>query len=189
MAYSKRLTHKRAPLSAEFMYLLVVLAAALITAWWAAHRIGMDLSGIETVVSVLGIDDAVGTPHQVGYSEAHADDANASAAPYCQPGQQPAFANGMAQLKQQVGSAMGVPLECEHAATVVGDTVQQTSTGLAAYNGLTNTETFTDGWHHWALSADGLVTWDGTDASPTTATDSAPSDAATGSAPEDSAPE
>ena len=61
---------------------------------------------------------------------------------------------------------MGVPIECEHASSGGGNTVQQTSTGLAAYNSLTNTDTFTDGWHHWALTPNVLVTWEGPEAQP-----------------------
>jgi hypothetical protein len=148
------------------MYLLVVVAAAVATAYWAGHSIGMNLSVISTAASVLGIDETVST-QPVGYSEARAEAQAAEViAPYCQPGQQPGFSNGLAELHAQVGDAMGTPVECEHSASVVGDTVQQTSTGLAAYDSLTNTETFTDGWRHWELSADGLVTWQGTSAEP-----------------------
>src|SRR5579871_403539 len=157
MAYSRRLTRKRTPLSAEFMYLLVVLAAGVMTAFWAGHQIGMDLSGIVTVASVLGVDETVASPPDVGYTQAQA--------PYCSTNQQPVFLNGMAMLKQQVGDAMGTPVECEHVASGAGDTVQQTSTGLAAYDKATNTVSFTDGYRHWALMSSGLVTWDG-DAGP-----------------------
>jgi hypothetical protein len=72
----------------------------------------------------------------------------------------------MAALRAQVGDAMGNPVECEHGGSVVGDTVQQTSTGLATYSSMTNTETFTDGWHHWELGPNGLVAWEGTSADP-----------------------
>jgi hypothetical protein len=169
MAYfpSRRLARKkRTPLSAEFLYLLVVLAAGVATAYWAGHRIGMDLSGIETVVSVLGIDESVGIPHQAGYAQPTTQDA---AAPFCEAGQTPAFVNGIATLKQQVGDAMGTAVECEHASSTAGDMIQQTSTGLAVYSSLTETETFTDGWRHWELSTSGLVTWDGTEAEPPSA--------------------
>jgi hypothetical protein len=167
MAYSsRRLTRKRSAFSAESMYLLVVLAAAVATAYWAGHSIGMNLSVIQTVASVLGIDETVGTTRHVGYSQAPDDAAAQPTAPYCQLGEQPTFRNGMAALKAQIGEAMGSPVECEHSASVVGDTVQQTTTGLAAYNDITNTETFTDGWHHWALSPNGLVNWEGTSAEP-----------------------
>jgi hypothetical protein len=157
MAYSSRLTRKRTPMSAEFMYLLVVLAAGMMTAYWAGHQIGINLSGIEGLAAVLGVEETASSPPDVGYMQAQA--------PYCGASQQPAFLNGMAALKQQVGNAMGTPIECEHVASAAGDTVQQTSTGLAAYAKATNTVSFTDGYRHWALSAGGLVTWDG-DAGP-----------------------
>jgi hypothetical protein len=168
MAYpSHRLPRRRATVfSPESMYLLVVVAAAVATAYWAGHSIGMNLSVISTAAAVLGVDEMTSTAHAVGYSEPRADAATAQAAPYCQPGQQPSFSNGIAALHAQVGDAMGTPVECEHSASVGGDTVQQTTTGLAAYDSLTNTETFTDGWRHWELTADGLVTWEGTSAEP-----------------------
>jgi hypothetical protein len=174
MAYSsRRLTRKRSAFSAESMYLLVVLAAAVATAYWAGHTIGMNLSGIQTVASVLGLNETIGTTRHVGYSQARSETAPQPTAPYCQAGQQPSFTNGMAALRAQVGDAMGTPVECEHAASVVGDTLQQTTTGLASYNGITNTETFTDGWHHWALTPNGLVDWQGTSAEPPPASASA----------------
>jgi hypothetical protein len=159
-------------MSAEFMYLVVVLVAATATAWFAAHQIGMNLSVIETVASVLGITETVGTTHEVGYAQTQIDETDqpeqtdSSLPPYCQAGATPAFVNGLAALQQQIGDVMGTPLECEHAASAQGDTVQQTSTGLAAYDSATNTDTFTDGWHHWALTSAGLVTWDGTESRP-----------------------
>jgi hypothetical protein len=165
-AYRRHLLHKRSPMSAEFMCLIVVLVAGAATAWFAAHQIGMNLSAIETVASVLGINETVGTPPDVGYTQAQADQTDSSLPPYCQAGAAPAFVNGLAALKQQIGEVMGTPLECEHTASAQGDTIQQTSTGLAAYDSLTNTDTFTDGWHHWALTSDGVVTWDGTESRP-----------------------
>jgi hypothetical protein len=35
-----------------------------------------------------------------------------------------------------------------------------------AYSKLTNTVSFTDGWRHWAITANGAVTWEGTDPNP-----------------------
>jgi hypothetical protein len=169
MGYSGRrhFTRKQSVLSAESMYLLVVLAAGIVTAWWGVHTVGVDLSDIQTAASALGLSGAVGATHQVGYSQATADlRAAAIVAPHCNPGQTPAFSNGLAQLKAQVGAAMGAPVECEHPASVIGDTVQQTSTGLAAYYKITNTVTFTDGWRHWAITPDGFVAWEGTEAQP-----------------------
>ncbi|MBV9597259.1 MAG: hypothetical protein JOZ87_10365 [Chloroflexi bacterium] len=157
MAYSPRLNRKRHPLSAEFMYLLVVLAAGVTTAYWAGHRLGLDLSIIETAASVIGLDETASSP-SVGYVE--------PPAAYCNPGEQPAFSNGLATLKQQVGDPMGAPVECEHPVSASGNTSQQTTTGLAAYDKSSNTVSFTDGWRHWALTANGLVSWEGTDANP-----------------------
>src|SRR5262249_43566430 len=89
------------------------------------------------------------------------------AAPYCAAGQLLAFANGMADLKGQLGDIMGDPLECEHAAETIGDTVQQTSTGLAVYTRITNTVRFTGGGRHWALSDTGdMVSGEGTQPPP-----------------------
>jgi hypothetical protein len=166
MGYSRRLTRKRSPLSAEFMYLLVVLAAGVVTAHWAAHQFAMNLSGIETVASVLGVDERTASTPDVGYIQPQA--------PYCASGQAPAFLNGMAALKQHVGDAMGAPVECEHVASAAGDTVQRTSKGLAAYDKATNSESFTDGWRHWALTAQGMMTWEGDTSTPPPAT--SPSD-------------
>ena len=72
----------------------------------------------------------------------------------------------MAALHDRLGDSMGTPLECEHGTGTPGNTVQQTSTGLAAYDGASNSEAFTDGWRHWALTPQGLLTWEGTTAEP-----------------------
>jgi hypothetical protein len=166
--------------SPELVYLLVVLAAGIATAWWAGHKIGFDLSGISTAASVLGLTETAQAqvPQRVvGYSPGpaaasadagQATQSSAAAAAYCDPGQVPAFALGLADLKQQLGDTMGTPVECEHVASAGGDTVQKTTTGLAAYNRATNTVSFTDGWRHWALTPGGLVTWEGTDPNPPT---------------------
>ena len=163
--FSRRIPGKR-PVSAEFLYLLIVVAAAVVTAYWAARTIGIDLSIIENSASALGIDGSVARTRQVGYSEPRVEAMPAPSAPHCRAGEQPAYLNGMAALHQQIGAAMGTPLECEHTDGAVGNTVQQTSAGLAAYDRQRNTETFTDGWHHWALTPDGLVAWEGTSAEP-----------------------
>lgn len=84
---------------------------------------------------------------------------SAQGAPYCEPDQLPRFVFGFAALKEQIGDVMGEPMECEHANPRNGDALQQTTTGLSFYRKQTNTPTFTDGWEHWALTAEGLVTW------------------------------
>jgi hypothetical protein len=89
-----------------------------------------------------------------------------STLPFCNPGQVPTFSQGLVKLRQQVGDAMGSPAECAHSTSATGDLVQQTTTGLAAYDILTNTVTFTDGWRHWAVTPTGYVTWEGTESLP-----------------------
>ncbi|MBV9134532.1 MAG: hypothetical protein JO318_17640, partial [Chloroflexi bacterium] len=59
--------------------------------------------------------------------------ASAQAASFCDPGQAPAFEFGFADLKYALGYIMGDPLECEHPNSANGDTLQQTTTGLAIY--------------------------------------------------------
>jgi hypothetical protein len=100
--------------------------------------------------------------------------AAAQAAPFCDAGQSPDFAFGFADLKAVLGNLMGDPVECEHANSANGDTLQQTTTGLAFYRQATNTPEFTDGWNHWGLTAQGIVAWSGTDA-PAVATQPFPS--------------
>jgi hypothetical protein len=86
---------------------------------------------------------------------------SAQPAPFCQAGQGPAFLHGFGTLKSRIGAAMGDPIECEHPHAASGDALQQTTTGLAFYRESTNTPTFTDGDRHWALTAAGLVYWEG----------------------------
>ncbi len=165
MAYLNRhATRKRSTLSAELMYLLIVLAAGVATAWWAGHKLGADLSAITTIATILGINERTGLTKPVGYSQTIAN--QQVTAPYCNSGQIPAFSAGLTNLKQQVGNAMGTPVECEHVATPDGDTIQGTTTGLASYTRANNTVAFTDGWRHWAIAPNGFVTWEGTQSDP-----------------------
>lgn len=90
----------------------------------------------------------------------------AQGAPFCPPGVSPQFANGFASLQGRLGAIMGEPLECEHEDGASGDTVQQTTTGLAFWRRSTNTPTFTDGYRHWALTTRGLVAWEGSAVDP-----------------------
>jgi len=89
--------------------------------------------------------------------------ASAQTAPFCDDDQAPAFVFGLADLKAALGAVMGDPVECEHTNTDNGDTLQQTTTGLAIYRPASNTPEFTDGWNHWALTPRGVVAWSGTD--------------------------
>jgi len=86
----------------------------------------------------------------------------------CQP-DHPTFYYGFSDLHAQLGGAMGTPVECERAIHANGDTRQRTTTGYAYYRKSDNIPTFTNGWDHWALTADGLVHWSGYVVDPPTA--------------------
>ena len=90
----------------------------------------------------------------------------AQSAPYCGQGSSPTFVYGFADLKARLGATMGDPIECEHTDGSNGDVLQQTTTGLAFWRKSTNTPTFTDGYHHWALVSGSLVAWDGQSVDP-----------------------
>ncbi|MDQ6673169.1 MAG: hypothetical protein M3069_20925 [Chloroflexota bacterium] len=91
----------------------------------------------------------------------------AQAAPYCAADEGPRFQFGFAALKQQLGTRMGDPIECEHVNPDNGDTLQLTTQGLAYYRKTLNTPIFTDGARHWGLTPDGIVAWaDAVDISP-----------------------
>jgi hypothetical protein len=168
VAYLNRSSSKRSAGSTELVGLMFVLVAGAATAYWAGERIGMDLSSLSAIPTLLGFGQ---TSRPISGAQIHvsppAESAPAtSTAPYCQPGQTPAFVHGLAELKQQLGDTMGTPVECEHPATAAGDTVQQTTTGLAAYHQRSNMVTFTDGWQHWALTPSGIISWEGTQSEP-----------------------
>src|SRR5207237_10237846 len=79
MAYlSRHAARKRSSLSAEFMYLLIVLAAGAATAVCAGQRLGTDLSAITTIATVLGLNERIGHTRPVGYSAATAEQQAAS---------------------------------------------------------------------------------------------------------------
>ena len=73
----------------------------------------------------------------------------------------PRFADEFASLSQAIGDTIGQPLECGHADPATGDVLQPTSTGLAIYRAGSHVAIFTDGYRHWALGRQGLVTWEG----------------------------
>ena len=101
----------------------------------------------------------VGVAALLGASFAAPAPALAQGAPYCPPGQQARFVFGIAELHEHLGSTMGVPLECEHVNPENGDTIQHTTTGLAYYRPSINTQMFTDGQTHWALSNNRVLMW------------------------------
>jgi hypothetical protein len=169
MSYLNRQTTKRRVGSPELVCLLVVLTAGVVTAWWVGQQIGMDLSSVTSQASMLGVTETGRFSHgSVGYTvgAAAAESSAGPSAPYCNPGQMPNFALGLSGLKQRLGDTMGAPVECEHPATANGDTIQQTTTGLAAYTSSTNTVSFTDGWRHWAITPTGFTRWEGTESDP-----------------------
>lgn len=92
--------------------------------------------------------------------------ASAQMAPFCDPDEEPRFVSGFADLSTRLGATMGEPVECAHDDGDTGDTLQQTTSGLAYWRKSTNTPTFTNGWDHWALTPAGLVYWEGTAADP-----------------------
>ena len=161
--YVVRRNVRRRSSHAELLYLVLVVAAALGTAYWLSRTVGFDLSGIQTAASFLGVTQT--DQHtNVGYIAPATDPANS--APYCAPGQAPRFSAGVSALASQLGDTIGQPVECEHAVAQNGDSIQMTTTGLVAYNSLRNTVSFTDGWRHWATTPDGVVAWEGTDSAP-----------------------
>jgi hypothetical protein len=155
---------------AELIGLALVLIAGVATAWWAGGRIqaDLDISGLSSIARVLGIFDVTRPlrDHEAPTQGLQQDLGPAAA--YCQPGQQPTFTLGVADLKQQLGDTMGAPLECEHPVSASGDSIQQTTAGLVIYRAATNTVMFTDGWRHWALTPRGMVRWEGSEADPPT---------------------
>ena len=90
--------------------------------------------------------------------------ASAAAQPVC------GFVFGFAALKGLLGATMGDPATCEYAdPNGSGDTLQNTTTGLAFWRKSTNTPTFTDGWNHWGLTPVGLISWSGPSIDPPSA--------------------
>jgi hypothetical protein len=118
MAYVRRYDRKRSTLSAESVFLLIVLVAGAATAWWAAPRFGADLSAITTIANFLGVTERAGATRPVGYAAANAE--QPAAAGFCEAGQVPTFSPGLITLKQRVGEAMGAPVECD-ATSVPGE--------------------------------------------------------------------
>jgi hypothetical protein len=92
---------------------------------------------------------------------------SAQASPHCQPGQSPQFVFGFSTLAGELPAEMGAPVSCEYADPGgTGDTLQDTTGGLAFWRKSTNTPTFTDGWNHWALIDLGMLSWQGTSIDP-----------------------
>ena len=85
----------------------------------------------------------------------------------CGPGVAPHFVFGFADLKAQLGDAMGDPISCEFPdPNGTGDVHQQTTRGLAFWRKSTNTPTFTNGFEHWGHTPAGWVSWQGASIDP-----------------------
>jgi hypothetical protein len=79
----------------------------------------------------------------------------------------PSYRFGFADIKARLGESMGEPVSCEYAdPNGTGDTLQDTTAGLAFWRKSTNTPTFTNGGTHWGLTAAGLVSWTGASIDP-----------------------
>ncbi|HLZ29945.1 MAG TPA: hypothetical protein VKV73_21705 [Chloroflexota bacterium] len=76
------------------------------------------------------------------------------------------FAPVFEALADRLGPTMGNPVECEHTDPRTGDTLQSTTSGLAYFRPYASTPAFTDGWQHWALVDEGLVSWAGPSSDP-----------------------
>lgn len=100
--------------------------------------------------------------------------AHAQTPPYCVPSQAPSYQFGFHALHEMLGDTMGAPTSCEYGdPNGSGDTLQNTTNGLAFYRQSTNTPTFTNGFEHWALTPAGPVYWTGESIDPPGLTPSA----------------
>ncbi len=88
-------------------------------------------------------------------------------APWCPPGEVPTFQFGFSALAEQIGAAMGTPIECEHGDNFSENILQATTTGVAVYDWCTNTPEFNSGQNHWILAPNGLEHWTGSAGPPT----------------------
>src|SRR5260370_40692141 len=94
MAYVNRRFTRRRSGSAELVYLLIVLAAGFTTAWWAGQKLGMDLSSVTKLASILGLTETGRVPHgAAGYQPIVATQpSHPPSPPYSNPGHAAAFA-------------------------------------------------------------------------------------------------
>jgi hypothetical protein len=85
----------------------------------------------------------------------------AEASPFCPVLQTSPFVSAFASLREEVGAAMGQPIECAHADGTTGDAHQQTSTGIAVFKQDGDVAIFTNGREFWRLTPAGLAYWEG----------------------------
>jgi hypothetical protein len=158
----------------------LVVASIPLTMWWWSRAVWGDFSFsfLDNLAPYVGFSSTpehplvgsevpqVDTTPIAAASTASSEHSATPTRAYCPPGQAPSFVLGFGQLKQRLGATMGDPLECEHVNAANGDTLQQTTTGLAVYRPSSGELQFTDGWRHWALGSSGIVAWAGTDQPP-----------------------
>jgi hypothetical protein len=85
----------------------------------------------------------------------------AEASPFCPGDQKLPFMPAIARLHEQVGSAMGDPIECVRTDRTTGGAHQQTTTGIAVYQQDGSAATFTNGRDFWRMTPEGLLHWEG----------------------------
>ncbi len=79
----------------------------------------------------------------------------------------PHYEAGFAALSRMLGDQMGDALTCEFPdPNGSGDVHQKTTLGLAFWRKSTNTPTFTNGFDHWGLTAQGALHWTGSSIDP-----------------------
>jgi hypothetical protein len=163
-----------------FWLLLLVAALGAFLYWYWSPALPFSLwpsSAAATGVVEVDAGEALGTESAPVPQTTPAAQPTAISRPvlasYCPPGQHARFVLGFEQLKARLGTTMGEPLECEHVDPENGDTLQQTTTGLAVYRKEAGVLEFTDGWRHWALRGEQLVAWEGDSPPSTPAAESA----------------
>jgi len=85
----------------------------------------------------------------------------AEGAQICSAGQTIPLGAAFVALAEDVGVAMGTPIECTHTDRETGGEFQQTTTGVAVYQQGQAAATFTNGYDFWRLGPDGLTQWHG----------------------------
>jgi hypothetical protein len=161
----RRRYYRRARTMSASIGVVVVVGVWLGVAGWMSQIVSIDLADVVNFPAGLGFTMWSGHPMR-GHPGATAPlVAEAPSPAVCTP-EHVAFVYGLADLKFRLGEPMGEALECERAVDEQGNTVQLTTTGLAAYDQHTQTVTFTDGWRHWALAQGRLLSWEGDLAAP-----------------------
>jgi hypothetical protein len=133
---------------------IVVMIGALAVIAWTGTSAPVDLRTLTGVPSALGF--TMFSPKLVHGQSGYPAPPFANVSLACDP-TSPTFALGMASLKGRLQDSMGDPTECEHPVDATGNTIQATTTGVAAYLAASQTVTFTDGTHRWALTAGTLL--------------------------------